>query len=181
MSITSSDISQAAIAAAIELGADGMGLDGLIGYLRSQAKANPQEFFALLAALAPYVKYPTRLTIDVPRLIQKGGKVMPGSVNCTRDHDMRIPLKWSDDVGVVAAPATGTTAVASDTTVITAIDVAADDGSIVLRTGADGTCTVTVTNGTMTDSITVTVSEPVASVLNVDAADATQVAKGAAA
>lgn len=129
-----------------------------------------------------YTHPPTRVTIDVPRLITKEGRItMSGAVSCTKDHDLRVPLKWSDDAGTVAAPTTGTTAESSDTNVISSVDVAEDDGSIVLRTANDGTATVTVKNGSMSDTISVTVSEPTASAVQADASSATQVAKGAAA
>ncbi len=106
---------------------------------------------------------------------------MPGAVNCTRDHDMRIPLKWEDDAGIVAAPTSGTAAQSDNPDVISQVDVAADDMSIVLRTNGDGMCRVTVTNGSMQDTIDVTVSEPTASIVEIDASSATQVAKGTAA
>lgn len=140
----------------------------------------PDSFERFLIGLNYSFARATRLQIDAPRLITKGGaEAMSGSVNCTKDHDLRVPLKWSDDAGVVSGPTSGTTGTSSDPTVISSVDVAADDQSIVLRTAGDGTCTVTVKNGTLTDSITVTVTDPVATQLDVDASTATQVAKGA--
>lgn len=114
-------------------------------------------------------------------LTKQGELIMSGSVNVTTDHDERVPLVWKDDVGVVSAPTTGTTAASSDPSIVASVDVAADDQSIVLRTAGAGQCTVTVTNGSMTDTITVNVAAPQASSLSIDATDATMVAKGTAA
>lgn len=106
---------------------------------------------------------------------------MAGSVSFTDDHDLRVPLKWADDVGAVHPILTGTTVASDNVAVVASGDVAADGTSVVLRSAGDGTCNVTVTNGHLTDTIAVTVGVPVATSLDVDAADATPVAKGTAA
>lgn len=129
-------------------------------------------------------RQPTGLHIafEQTQLLNKQGVlVMSGSISCTDDHDMRVPLVWTDDVGKVAAPAAAGTTAVSDTPATCTVDVAPDDASIVVRTVADGTASITVTNGTLTDTITVTVGPPTASALAVDAADAVQIVKGTAA
>jgi hypothetical protein len=120
---------------------------------------------------------------SVPVQISKhGGKAMPGSVSVTNDHDVRVPLKWNDDVGPIAHPPTSGTTVASDNpAVIARGDVAPDGMSVVLRTAGDGTCNVTVKNGALSDTISVTVGEPVPSALAADPAGAVSVPKGTAA
>jgi len=124
---------------------------------------------------------PTILKFDIPIKLSKQGVAMAGSVSFTDDHDLRIPLKWADDVGAVHPLLTGTVITSSDPAVISGGDVSADGTSIVLRSAGDGTCDVTVSNGALHDTITVTVGAPVASSLVVDAADATPVARGASA
>jgi hypothetical protein len=123
----------------------------------------------------------TRLSFDtdhVQLLNKKGVLIMSGTINCTDDHDLRVPLVWKDDAGKVAAPTSGTVASTDNATVVSAVDVAADDMSVVLRTAGDGMCNITVANGPMTDTIQVVVGPPTATILEVDAVDAVQVVKG---
>jgi hypothetical protein len=122
-----------------------------------------------------------RIAFEQTQYLNKQGVLtMSGNANVTTDHDLRVPLMWEDDAGVVSAPTSGTTAV-SDTPAVCTVDVAADDMSIVVRSVAAGSANVTVSNGTMTDTIAVTVAAPSASVLDIDAADATMIPKGTAA
>lgn len=107
---------------------------------------------------------------------------MPGTITVSDDHDVRVSLKWSDDVGVIGhPPTTGTTVTSDNAAVVSGGDVAADDMSVVLRTAGDGTCNVTVSNGTLKDTIQVIVSEATPTSLQVDPSSATPVAKGTAA
>lgn len=126
-----------------------------------------------------------KLSIDtehVQLLNKQGVLLMSGSVTVTTDHDERIPLIWTDETGVVSAPAAaGTTATSDDAAVISSVDVAGDDMSIVCRTAGVGTCNVTVTNGPMKDTVQVVVVEPTATTVSIDATDATMVPKGTAA
>ena len=108
-----------------------------------------------------------------------GRVLMSGTVNCTSDHDVKIPLVWKDDMGVVSAPTAGTTATSDTAAVISTVDVAADDMSITCRVAGAGTATVTVTNGTMSDTVSVVVSNPQATDLTIDSTDATMVPHGA--
>ena len=125
---------------------------------------------------------PTRLAFDIPMLIRKKGKhVMPGSVTVTNDFDLRIPLKRTDAAGPVHPDTSGTMASSDNVAVISSVDVAADGTSVVLRTAGDGTCNITVSNGALTDTIAVTVSDPAPTSVAIDAADAVPVAKGTAA
>lgn len=134
-----------------------------------------------LRAFVAGERSPTMLRLDAERslLLDKQGRViMSGTVNITTDHDARVPLQWKDDVGTVSAPDAANTVATSDNTAVATVDVAADDASVVVRSVADGTCNVTVTNGSLTDTIVVNVTDPSATSLNVDAADAVLVAKG---
>lgn len=106
---------------------------------------------------------------------------MSGSVSFTNDHDLRVPLKWSDDAGAVHPLLTGTTVASDNPAVVSGGDVAADGTSVVLRSAGDGTCNITITNGALSDTIAVTVGDPVPSNLVADAADAAPVTKGTAA
>ncbi len=125
-------------------------------------------------------RLPTHVRIDYGRsqLLDKKGKlIMSGSVTVTTDHDARVPLVWKDEVGAVSAPTSGTTAT-SDNPAVATVDVAADDLSIVVRSVADGTCNVAVANGTLSDTIVIIVTDPAATILDVDATDAVLIAKG---
>jgi len=116
----------------------------------------------------------------VPQYVNKatGEASMSGSITVTDDHDLKVPLQWSDDVGPVHPDTTGTTVTSDNTAVISSGDVASDGSYVILRTAGDGTATVTVANGTLSDTLAVTVGAPVATSLAIDAADATPVAKG---
>jgi hypothetical protein len=111
-------------------------------------------------------------------LNKKGSLKMSGSANVTTDHDLRVPLVWKDDVGSVSAPTSGTSAT-SDNAAVATVDVAADDLSVVVRSVAIGTCNISVTNGPMNDTIVVNVTDPAATILDVDATDAVLITKGA--
>jgi hypothetical protein len=101
------------------------------------------------------------------------------ALTVTDDHDVRVPLLWSDDVGPIAHPPTsGTTVTSDNAAVISGGDVAADGTSVVLRTAGDGTANVTVTNGALSSVLEVTVGAPVPTALVADAADAKPVPKG---
>jgi len=120
------------------------------------------------------------VTWNVPRIVNKHtGVEMAQPLIITDDHDVRVPLKWSDDVGVIGhPPLTGTVVTSDNPAVISGGDVAADGMSVVLRTVDDGTCNVTVTNGSLSDTIPVTVAAPTPTSLVADSADAVPVAKG---
>jgi hypothetical protein len=131
--------------------------------------------------LAP--RSPTKLKFGVPHWVSKVGGVvtMAGSTTVTDDHDLEVPLIWSDDVGPVHPDTTGTTVTSDNTAVISAGDVSADGSHVILRTAGDGVANVTVTNGTLTDTIAVTVGTPVPNKVALDVAHAVPVAKGTAA
>lgn len=125
---------------------------------------------------------PTILKFDVPILLSKRGiQTMSGTVTFTDDHDLRVPLKWADDIGAVHPFLTGTVVTSDNVAVVSGGDVSADGTSVVLRSVGDGTANVTITNGDMHDTIVVTIGVPVALSLTADAADATPVPKGTAA
>lgn len=130
--------------------------------------------------LALVQRTPTRLAWEVPLPINKlTGATMPGTVTITDDHDVRIGLKWSDDVGPIGhPPTTGTTVTSDNTAVISGGEASADDTSVVLHTAGDGTCNVTVSNGSLKDTIQVVVSAATPTELQVDPTTATPVAKG---
>ncbi len=123
---------------------------------------------------------PTKLTFAVPLMVSKqtGEVIMPGSITVTDDHDEKVPLLWTDDAGTVHPDTSGTTVTSDNAAVISGGDVASDGTYVLLRTAGDGTCNVTVTNGALTDTISVTVGAPVATAVALNAANATQVPKG---
>jgi hypothetical protein len=153
----------------------------------AQVQSQLTQMQLQLSLMLPYVdgKRPaTKVRIDTGRvqfLNKKGRLIMSGSANVSTDHDLRVPLKWTDDVGAVSAPAAAGTTATSDNPAVATVEVAPDDLSIVVRSVADGSCNVTVTNGAMTDSIAINVVDPQASVLDVDATDAVMIPKGTAA
>lgn len=105
---------------------------------------------------------------------------MTGTITVADDRDLRIPLLWKDDVGTVHAPSGGS-ASAADAAVVSAVDVAADDTSVVCRIAGDGTTVVTYTNGALMDTTTVIVAMPAPTSVMLDAANAVPVPKGTAA
>lgn len=153
----------------------------------SGVPGNDAQTLALLNQILTFLegrRAPTQLSIGVGRmqLISKKGKlIMSGSVTVANDVDLRIPLDWADAAGPVAAPPSGTTGTSDNAAVVATVDVAANDTSIVCRIVGDGVATITVTNGALTDTVQITVTEPAPTSLVVDAADATPVPKGTAA
>jgi hypothetical protein len=120
-----------------------------------------------------------RIDADASQLLDKKGHLlMSGTATLTTDHDLKVPLIWKDDVGSVSAPAAAGTTAVSDTPAVATADVGSDDLEIFIRSVAVGTCNVTVTNGALTDTIAVVVTEPQATSLDVDATDAVLVPKG---
>jgi hypothetical protein len=120
-----------------------------------------------------------RIDVDASQLLDKKGKLlMSGTATVSTDHDLKVPLKWTDDVGGVSAPAASGTTATSDTPTVATADVGSDDLEIFVRSLAVGTAIITVTNGSLTDTISVVVTEPQATALDVDATDAVLVAKG---
>jgi hypothetical protein len=102
-----------------------------------------------------------------------GGPIVAGTISLTNDHVAHTPVKWSDDVGSVPAPADAMV-VSSDTTVAT-VAFNADMTDVDTTPVADGTCTITVSSASLslTDMATVNVIDPTASSVDVDAADTT--------
>jgi hypothetical protein len=75
------------------------------------------------------------------------------------DQKANVPLIFKDAIGVVHAPPSGGSVVSDNEAVATA-SVAADDASVDIVSVADGTCNVTYTNGSVSDTIAVTVATP---------------------
>ena len=101
---------------------------------------------------------------------------MPGSITLPDDQEVTVPLKFADAIGAVHAPATGGTA-SSDNTAVATVTVAADDQSVLIVSVADGTCNVTYTNGSLSDTLAVTVAAPTPTSVALDVADAVFSAK----
>lgn len=84
-----------------------------------------------------------------------------------------VPLKFTDAAGtVVPAPTGGSAAV--DNPAIVTVTLAVDDTSIAITSVAEGTATITYTNGTITAELVVTVTVAgVATAVTFDTANAT--------
>jgi len=148
--------------------------------LCERSRAVSDEMRAHIERLIAWeTRQPTKLEAVLPQWINKRTNAMTSTLSITDDHDVRVPLKWSDDVGPIAHPPLTGTVVSSDTpAVISGGDVAADAMSVVLRTVGDGTANVTISNGALSTIIAVTVGAPVPSSLEADTVDAVPVPKG---
>lgn len=133
-----------------------------------------QDLAQILAwpGVAPGV--PTKVQICVTSYSPlHGGPTMAGTITMTDDHIAHTPVKWTDDVGTVHAPADA--AVMSSDTAVATVAFNADMTDIDTTPVADGSCTVTVSSASLslTDTVTVNVGAPTASAVVVDAADTT--------
>lgn len=96
---------------------------------------------------------------------------MPSSITLPDDQKVVVPLKFRDAVGDVHAPTSGGSVSSSDDNIATAI-LAADDASVEVTSVADGTATITYTNGAVSDTLEVTVAIPTPTAVAFDTADA---------
>lgn len=113
---------------------------------------------------------------------------MAGTVTVPQNQDLRVFLKWANPDGPVFPSPGKTTCASSDAAVCSGADVAADDTSIVIRTVAEGMCTITVDSSrppsmsgftvVLQDFITVIVTEPTPTHLIIDPESAMLVTKG---
>ena len=92
---------------------------------------------------------------------------MPGSITLPDDQEVVLPLIFKDAIGAVHAPASGGS-VSSDNTAVATVTLAADDQSITVVSVADGTCNVTYTNGSLSDTLAVTVAAPTPTSVSID-------------
>lgn len=92
------------------------------------------------------------------------------------DQVATVPLLFKTASGHVHPPVGGGTANSSDEAVATAA-LGADGGSVIVTAVADGSCTVTYSNGSLVDTLPVTVAPPAAASVELDAGDATFTAK----
>ena len=101
------------------------------------------------------------VSFALPRFYDKEGNPMPISVTLPNNQDVNVPMIFKAGASVVHAPVSGGAAHSDNEAVATA-SVAADDGSVNVVSVADGACTISYSNGAMSDTIALTVSDPVA-------------------
>lgn len=112
----------------------------------------------------------------VPRFTNKEGKSMGTPLSLPDDSIATIPLLFKTRSGHVHAPVAGGAANSSDTSVATAA-LSDDGGSVVITAIADGQCTVSYSNGSLSDTLAVQVAAPAAYSVELDAEDAKFVPK----
>lgn len=103
---------------------------------------------------------------------------MSGIVNIPLDHDCRVPLVWQGGAGLIGVPPAAATTATSDNIAVATVAVAANNESIVVASVAVGSCHVTATNGSLSDSIEVNVTASAITGLVISANNAELVAKG---
>ncbi len=120
------------------------------------------------------LRHATSVQFCIPTLSPiSGGPAMAGTVTFTDDHIAHVPVKWSDDVGLVHAPSDAAVTVADPSIATAAFNT--DMTDVDITPVSDGSTDVTVSSASLglTDTMTAVVGAPSASSVELDAADAT--------
>jgi hypothetical protein len=148
----------------------------LVEHLRGQGCEDGADILARLlmdsdAATLPGGP-PSSVEFAVPRFQTKEGRELPGTITLPDDDTATVPLIFRDGTQAVHAPATGG-AVAVDNPAVATAELSPADDSVLITAMGDGDCTVTYTNGGLSDTLTVHVQAPAPTAVEFNAGGAT--------